>query len=411
MGAGAAGRGCVVDSGRPPPRPAPAAVQADSSHTSMPTGARSAWVAGGALGCVVGCLAVGYVLANAGCRAAPRPGTEPAAQRTGLLAYDRWDAGQPRLAVGDLGAGTEFVVDNMTTLGDMEWAPDGRRVAVAGNEPHSDGTHVYIVEVDGGKVRRADSALHGRSTYQPAWSPDGNWLALTTGRDELCVIPQREGAPIVVAPRGTDYRWWFPAGYAWSPDSERLAFARTSRSNGNIDRFEIGVLDVATGDVDTIQDGPGKARMSSRAWSADGRRLAFSRWDEGGRSGVRVIAASPESHDLGHIEITIEDAKGAQFSPVDARRLLYGAAEGDAYRATVMDIGGGVVLRLSPPATEVKNVNWTPSGDGLLYIRRGPDRLEDVWLEGPGTKPCRLTTHGKAAFSPQLAPTNRRQAP
>jgi TolB protein len=140
------------------------------------------------------------------------------------------------------------------------WSADGRRTAYGREtgEVHSF-FHAVVLNPDG-----TTHSIGGHST-QPAWSPDGEWIALTgTGYVFDGPFPLRvvradgsEGTPIPDTDGGS--------APAWSPDGEWIAFGIYGT---------IGL---------TTRDGSEQARVGPRtdsrfpAWSPDGEWIAFSR--------------------------------------------------------------------------------------------------------------------------------------
>jgi len=99
-------------------------------------------------------------------------------------------------------------------------SPDGKRLAFSAL------THLYTMDLPGGTPRRV-SAADARE-FQPAWSPDGRWLAYVTWSVEgghLWKV-QADGAS---APVRLTRAPAFYTDPAWSPDGERIVLLRGSR--------------------------------------------------------------------------------------------------------------------------------------------------------------------------------------
>ena len=112
------------------------------------------------------------------------------------------------------------------------WSPDGEEIAVRGYSPHPDSSgkrpsDIWVVRLDTGRWRQLTRFLASTSVHSdlasPAWSPDARSIAFTrkTGVEDSYQI-------WVVAPDGTGLRQLThgarDAGPAWSPDGRWLAF-------------------------------------------------------------------------------------------------------------------------------------------------------------------------------------------
>ena len=122
--------------------------------------------------------------------------------------------------------------------GDPAWSPDGDRIAFVAVSPWDPGSpeppgrpQVYVMDADGGSVRRLTSFGHGPRDL--VWSPDGASLAFATISSDIFVMDADGGSPrrIVTSLVAADGSFE-NADPAWSPDGRRLLFTR-SGENGN----------------------------------------------------------------------------------------------------------------------------------------------------------------------------------
>lgn len=98
-------------------------------------------------------------------------------------------------------------------------SPDGRRLAFSAL------THLYVMDIPGGKPRRVTSG--NAREFQPAWSPDGQWLAYVTwsagGGQIWKAAASGQGQPQQLTRVSAFY-----SGVAWSPDGTRIVALRGS---------------------------------------------------------------------------------------------------------------------------------------------------------------------------------------
>src|ERR1700761_4926888 len=100
-------------------------------------------------------------------------------------------------------------------------SPDGKQLAFSAL------THLYTLSLSGGAPRRLTQSE--TREYQPAWSPDGRWIAYVTWNDEKGylwkAIADGSGSPVQLTT--------VPAYYTtptWSPDGSHVVVMRASRT-------------------------------------------------------------------------------------------------------------------------------------------------------------------------------------
>ena len=222
-----------------------------------------------------------------------------------------------------------------------DWGPDGRiaftRMVSAGTDPID--IDIFVTDVDGGGY---GVLVDGEGwDHQPAWSPDGDWLAFTSDRDgdDSIYLARADGSnPLLLVEGGTSA--------TWRDDSAYIAYA--ARRDGNTDVY---ATDVTGSNTIRLTDDPDIDREP--AWSPDGTRIAFvSRRD-------------------GDLEIYVMDADGAN-------QVRLTASEGiDALPA------------------------WSPDSSQIVFIsERGGDGLDLYVMDADGSNVRQLTTDPANDFAP-----------
>jgi Tol biopolymer transport system component len=191
-----------------------------------------------------------------------------------------FDGGDTHRLILSNGPGTtQRVVTSQRAIGRPAFSPDGRRIAFPGPVgDDSDGRYgLYLVNMDGSHLQRLTEPEV--ADFDPAWSPDGAWLAFSRDR-RGDLDPLTCCAIAIIRPDGTGFRLVpgttggsFPA---WSPDGGRIAYQRPD-----------GLWVTAT-------DGSGSRQLaegavSHPAWSPDGDEIAYVSIVDDTRSQILVV--------------------------------------------------------------------------------------------------------------------------
>jgi tricorn protease len=143
-------------------------------------------------------------------------------------------------------------------------SPTGRRAAVEARG------EIFTIPAEKGDARNVTRAS-GSAERDPAWSPDGRFVAYfgdRSGEYRLYIAPQDGVTPPreIALPSPTHY--YTPA---WSPDGRRLAYTDAD--------FRVWTLDVASGRATVVDQDTYLVprRELEPVWSPDGRWLAYAK--------------------------------------------------------------------------------------------------------------------------------------
>jgi len=142
---------------------------------------------------------------------------------------------------------------------DLDWSPDGETIIYEGYEWTENKTKLYKVEFLGGRT----SLFLDQHAGDPAWSPDGKYIAYTkfvTHAYVICIVPAEGGESIELVPHGQ------VLDPAWTPDSQNIFY--TKHLPGRV--FEIWAVNIR----DPKKTGFVVEGMDP-AWHPFGERLAF----------------------------------------------------------------------------------------------------------------------------------------
>src|SRR5688500_7607912 len=227
----------------------------------------------------------------------------------------------------------------------------------------------------------------------PAWSPDGRWIAFSM-RGDIWKVPA-EGGTAIALTKGPLYHF----EPAWSPDGQRIAL--TMDVEGNLD---IGVVDAGGGAVRRITHH--REVDGEPAWSRDGESIYFASARAGG---FRIFR-----HDL----TTGTDTQVvAGFQPSvspDGKQLAYVApVQGKIGTGGlwVRDLPGGEPRLVHYEETEYRmKPVWTPDGQAFLYVSDEKGSNDVAIVPAAGGNPIVLTADPRDEYAPTLSPTGDRFA-
>jgi dipeptidyl aminopeptidase/acylaminoacyl peptidase len=240
----------------------------------------------------------------------------------------------------------------------------------------------------------------------PAWSPDGQLLAVQGWDDEQTSV-------YTIRPDGSERRLVLEDAYApsWSPDGKQLV---VTRSGVNVS--VLATVDTDGGDARqiTFDHGSDNDGAGEPAWSPDGKWIAFTQGDgavrlvtpNGEADGVRTLAP------IGMNPTWSPDGSKLAFDAVDPATL-------EQYIA-VVDVATGKRSELRPRAL-ASAAAWSPDGTRLAFIAARPmpkaehscggEMPSDLWttsFDGAKTELLEKDVWGQPAwgtFVPESKPT------
>ncbi len=146
-------------------------------------------------------------------------------------------------------------------IGGLTISPSGARAVVEARG------NIFTVPAEHGSVRTLTTEHSSAHELNPAWSPDGKWIAYLsdkTGEYEVYTRPQMGGDETRITSDGGIYRF----GPTWSPDSKKLAYWDKSNQLWYVSLDDKKPVLVDTSDYGLINDA---------SWSPDSLWLAYSK--------------------------------------------------------------------------------------------------------------------------------------
>jgi TolB protein len=216
------------------------------------------------------------------------------------VAYTSYFSSRPGVYLVDLISGRKNpIVTEGSFNASPTFSPDGSQIAFARNATPGN-IEIFIADRQGGNLRRITNS-RGIDT-NPAWSPAGRQIAFTSDRN---------GSPQIYTMdvEGTNVRrvsssGRYNDGAAWSPDGKRIAYAQRA----GIERFDIVVVDVITGEGRQLTTGPGSHETPT--FSPDGLKIAFAAKYGSGVDATQIYVMDDDGSNVHRLT-----SEGNNFSP------------------------------------------------------------------------------------------------
>jgi dipeptidyl aminopeptidase/acylaminoacyl peptidase len=112
---------------------------------------------------------------------------------------------------------------NLRTISDLQFSPDGSRLAFVVSEPPKGerrARHIWLYDQQSGGIRQF--TYSGKTESSPRWSPDGKQLAFLSNRDDdqQVYVIRADGGEATALTKGKRS----VQSFAWSPDGKQISF-------------------------------------------------------------------------------------------------------------------------------------------------------------------------------------------
>jgi len=267
---------------------------------------------------------------------------------------------------------------------------------------------LWIANMDGTGERQING-LTGKSINRLAWSPNGQWLAIS-GDGNLWIVSVMEGEAHKLVNSDTG-----PIGtIAWSPDSQKIAFIQ---DKGNLEKFYLGIVSIATSETvfltDELTRSSGDLPYNKLVWSPDGKWIAFTPF---GWYGLKIIDATDGSIlSLESPFCTGGTITSIVWSPQSDRLavLNYGNGRYAHGSSCILTLNGeSFTLKVNGDSSKPY---WDLAGTGIYVsaVNFNPDEtnLEQdprlLYFDNRGQFIKRLDFVGEIGVEPQLSPNSQ----
>ncbi len=318
----------------------------------------------------------------------------------------KWDVNDPR------GPMRTITIDTTeTTWSDVDVSPDGKTILfdMLGD--------IYTVPIAGGDARALTSEIAWN--FQPRYSPDGRKIAFISdrgGADNLWVM-NADGSAMRAVSEEKDHLVHNPA---WSPDGEYIAAKKGFTSTRSIPAGEIWLFHLGGGGGLQLTERPhgpkDQKTMAEPAFSPDGRYVYYSQdvtpgrvWQYNKDSTGSIFAIQRLDRQKGEIETFVTGAGGA-VRPVpspDGKRLAFVRRTPDMTSALyVKDLDSGRewplygLLDRDLQETNGSQGNatamaWTPDSASIVFWAGGKIRRVSLATKDASVIPVRIKAEKK----------------
>jgi Tol biopolymer transport system component len=254
---------------------------------------------------------------------------------------------------------------------------------------------IYTARIDltSGKVlappAKAVQRFEG-SNQNPAYSPDGRYLAFISKRGQM-VFPTNRGNALCVQPLGGGNERVFSeefssrgvryiAGPRWAPDSRSILVAGWEPNSG------IYSVHIETGKVELVVELPDGARLMGHEWARDGRGFFYATQDDR-KNSSRILYRALQTGDERQLHVGPAEYDQIAASP-DGRWLSFMSGTPNRVLRTMPTSGGTPREIYRFEQRRCERPEWTPDSTSITVICRQPGK--SPWVL------CRIPAEGGA---------------
>ena len=276
------------------------------------------------------------------------------------------------------GSNHRAITDGSGSVSSPRWSPGGDRLLYVGSSGGAN--QLFVRWMDTGQTAELTNVTESPGNI--AWSPDGNWIAMTM------FVPEPASAFAKMPSRPEGAEWTTPARVI-----SKLRYRADGRGYVPDGNTHVFVLPADGGTPRQLTNGA-YDHGGGLSWSPDSRSIVFSANRGDPDFDIRdseVFEVAVETRELRQLTDRFGPDGGPAVSP-DGSRIAYTGFDDrhqgyQVSRLYVMDRDGGGARRVGDLDRDVGNLNWAADGRSLFiqYDDQGTTRVASITLDGEVT--------------------------
>jgi dipeptidyl aminopeptidase/acylaminoacyl peptidase len=309
---------------------------------------------------------------------------------------------------------------NLHSISDLQFSPDGSRVAFVVTEPPKGerrARHIWLYQKESGAVRQF--TFSAKDENSPRWSPDGKQLAFLSNRDDQqqIYVMRADGGEAAAVTKGKRS----VHSFAWSPDGKQIAYLAPDAKSATEEKKDkdkddarvvdkndkqprLWLLTLAANEAKVLTDT--KWEVSDLAWLKTGDRLVVSATDhpESDQETHRIFSISIQDSSRRLIFAPHGPFHDLQVSP-DGATVSYVGSRVDGpspHDLMLLDIEKRATRNLTGASLDraISEYRWMKDGSMLaLYADGFRNKLVGFSPEGMSKDPANPPASNVNAFA------------